>query len=92
MRRNVSQRGNSFVKIASAQSTDLDNIKKMFDDRTNILLKIIVDSIDKQAATIIEAINALSSWIMKLMEREHCTSPDRKKPNVSEKETKLNNK
>ena len=84
--------GKSFVKVASAQTTDLENIKKIFEDRTNTLLKIILESIDKQANTITEAISALSCLIMKFMEREHCRSPDRKKPNVSEKEKKPSRK
>ena len=76
----------TFAKIAGARATDLQDMKTLLESRTNVILKIIVDTVEKQAKTINEAISVLSCMIVKFMEREHSRSPERKKPNVKEKD------
>ena len=69
---------------------DLQAMKTLIEAQTYVILKIIVETIEKQVTTINEAISALSCLIVKFMEREHNRSPEQKKLNVKEKDKMQN--
>lgn len=65
--------------LTSAQKTDLEELQKIIEARTNAMLKIIIDYTTQQSEKVVESIAMLSSMLANCLAKLSDDSPERRK-------------
>lgn len=69
----------SYAQVTRTQQPDSDAVQKCIETRTNMMLKIILESLSKQSDSLNETIAALSSLIVKFLDKLNNDPPDKRK-------------
>lgn len=72
-------RTQSYAKITSKQSTDLDQLQETVEARTNAMLKVTIDYISQHSEKVVESVATLSNTIMNCISKFSDVSPERRK-------------